>query len=379
MHILWRGFLGRSHSWAICGQNICRELIKLGHQVDMFSTNGLQYFPDDLRPNLIGWAEEGSRQLNGRLPTNNYDFAISYTQPGNWQAYLSHGKIKFGIWTTEVSGIGSLPPHFVSAYQATTKILAPSSFSRNVYLENSVPSDRVEVVPHGYSDEFISRSDTYPLKSNRRCKFLITLGQIHRRKNIKGILEAYGRAFSNIDDVVLVAKLNLREPKFPFEENWDVLYSEFKRKFPKAAPIEVIGGFVPFVSDLHRATDAYICLSNGEGFNIPALNSLVSNKLLIVPEYGGHRDFCDATNSLLVRGEMVKAPMQYQYWQPSPKAMMFQPDVEHAAELMRSVYQNTIPLQSKLLANTEDIRNHYSWKSVAEQITKLAELELCRI
>jgi len=370
------GFASKNHSWSLVAQNICRELIRLGHQVDMFSTNGLQHFPEDLKPNLIGWTEEGSNIINGKLPVNSYELSLSYTAPHNFQRYLTHGKIKFGIWTTELSGKGSLPSHFVSAYKNTTKVLPPSSFSRDVYAENGVPFNHMEIVPHGYSDEFILRDEIYPLKTDRKCKFLTTIGQIHRRKNIKGILEAWGQAFTKDDDVVLVAKLNLKSPKFAFEENWDILYSDFKRKYPKAAPIEVVGGFVDNISDLHRAADAYICASFGEGFGIPSLNALISNQILIAPEHGGHRDFSNETNSLLIRGKIVPAPINFQYWQPSPRALMFQPDTAHLAELMRVVQRETNALKTKLLSNTQSIRDQYSWKSVAEQIVHLAQNEL---
>ena len=58
MKILWNGFASRNHSWSLVAQNICRSLIKFGHQVDIFSTNGIKYFPQDLKNNLIGYTEE---------------------------------------------------------------------------------------------------------------------------------------------------------------------------------------------------------------------------------------------------------------------------------------------------------------------------------
>ena len=101
MKVCWMGFLGKSHSWSIVGQSICRELIKLGHDVHLFSTNGLQYFPEDLKQNLIGYVEENSKNVTGRLPDKIYDVKLSYTCPINWQNYLNGGKNKLVCWVYE--------------------------------------------------------------------------------------------------------------------------------------------------------------------------------------------------------------------------------------------------------------------------------------
>ena len=53
MKVLWHGFCGKQHSWSVCAQNICRILKKLGHNVHMFSTNGDQHFPEDLRESFF--------------------------------------------------------------------------------------------------------------------------------------------------------------------------------------------------------------------------------------------------------------------------------------------------------------------------------------
>jgi len=86
MKILWKGFCSKNHSWSHCAQNICRKFKDYGHQVDMFSTNGLEFFPDDLRDNLIGFAEEGSasQREQNQTVSNEYDLAISYTAMIHW-------------------------------------------------------------------------------------------------------------------------------------------------------------------------------------------------------------------------------------------------------------------------------------------------------
>ena len=110
MKICWYGFLGKSHSWSIVGQNICRQLKKHGHEVDMFSTNGLEYFPKDLKENLKGFVEEQHGltygQLNSKIDVcldKTYDMQLSYTALKNFPYYFKRGnKNRFGIWNYEL-------------------------------------------------------------------------------------------------------------------------------------------------------------------------------------------------------------------------------------------------------------------------------------
>src|SRR6185369_2000968 len=107
MKICWFGFLGKNHSWSIVAQNISRELVKLGHKVDLFSTNGDLHFPDDLRPYLKGFVKEGEPisidMLNSKLEET-YDMQLSYTALSNFCNYFLRGdKNRFGIWNYETT------------------------------------------------------------------------------------------------------------------------------------------------------------------------------------------------------------------------------------------------------------------------------------
>ena len=75
--VLIRQFLGKNHSWSVCGWGIARGLLQLEHGVDLFSTDGIQHLPADLKPHLIGYTEENQPEVIGRVPDNSYDASIS--------------------------------------------------------------------------------------------------------------------------------------------------------------------------------------------------------------------------------------------------------------------------------------------------------------
>lgn len=377
MKILIRQFLGKNHSWAHVGWNLATAFIKKGHRVDLFSTDGIEHLPAHLRSNLIGyWEENHPEKLFGRLPDPVYDCQLSYTMMRNFPTYLANGtKNRFGIWSYEWRGPNVLPDGFAKHYKSCDKLLPPSTFSKDGFMESGVPSGAMEVVPHGVSERFITGTDVYPLKTDKKFKVLCCIAQPHERKNIPGILEAWGRAFTNQDDVVLVMKVVQKNATNPMEVNFSESLKSFKKKYPKHAEILVLKDFIDDISPLFRACNAFLSLSLAECFLIPALEALVSKKITIVSAKGGQSDFCNASNSLLVPGKDARANPRGMYWNNGSKnnAIVFQPDIDAASELLRQAHREEQILLQKFAPEFEKIRQEYTWDNAAQKV-----LDLCR-
>lgn len=381
MKILWKGFCGKQHSWSICAQNISRSFKKYNHDLDLFSTNGIEHFPEDLKENLLGYYVDdkvkikdkivNKRKIVGEDVIRQYDMQLSYSAMNNWSQYLSHGKKnRFGIWNYD----GSIIPNGWAKYYKFSDMMLPSSeFSKNVFLKNGVPQQVMKVIPHGVNEEFLVESNSkYEIKTDRKYKFLINIAQLHTRKNIDGILNAWGEAFTNFDDVVLIAKLNIKKPFYPFEVNWNELFLNFKKKYQNHAPVIIINEFISNIADLYRACDIHLSLSHVECFHIPSLESMMLGKITIASNYGGNVDFMNKENSLLVDGKICRAPLNYQYWEPTVQAEMFQPDLKHAVELMRLAVSDYDNLSNKFKHNLSSLKDIYTWDNVAKQILELS-------
>ena len=153
MKICWFGFLGKNHSWSIVAQNISRELITMGHHVDLFSTNGISNFPEDLKGNLKGFSEEGQKytpeeyavKVSNKLERN-YDMQLSYTAMHNFQHYFIRGNTnRFGIWNYETT---ILPKSFAKYSLCVDKVIPSSQFSKKIFTDNGIPESRQVVIPH---------------------------------------------------------------------------------------------------------------------------------------------------------------------------------------------------------------------------------------
>ena len=378
MNICWFGYLARNMSWSIVGQNICRELIKKGHQVDMFSTNGTNLFPDDLKPYLRGSFEAGQQiaptdftRVTNAVLQQKYDMQLSYTAFRNFKEYFNRGNSnRFGIWNYETT---ILPKSFAKAYLYVDKILPSSNFSKKIFMENGIPEDKQVVIPHGIHLDRFNEVEPYQLKTKKRYKILANIAQPHLRKNIPGLLESYGKAFTNKDDVCLVLKISRKSPQPVFDVNFSDIYKDFCHKYKSHAEIEIVDTFITDIESIYRAVDIVFTMTHAECFWMPGLEGFAANKIVISPNYGGQLDFMNKDNSFLIEGKEMRAPNSMQYWEPSPYAKVFNPNIDHAAEVLREAVNKYDYYHSKFSPLMKEAVGNYTWSKVVDKIVNLCE------
>jgi glycosyltransferase involved in cell wall biosynthesis len=375
MKILIKQFLGKLHSWSIIGWNIASSLIKLGHEVHLFSTDGIVHLPNHLKPYLIGYVEENiPNKIYGKYHDRVYDCQISYTAMKNFPFYLCNGnKNRFGIWCYEWSGKNVLPTGFAKNYKFVDRLLPPSTHAKQVFLDSGIPENIMTIIPHGISDDFFNDNSVYELNTNKKFKVLCNIAQPHLRKNIPSIFEAWGKAFNKKDDVVLVMKIALKNNENYGEVNFNSILDFFNKKYPDHADVLIINEFIPNISSLYRACNAFFSMSFAESFLIPALEALALNKLVIVGAGGGQVDFCNENNSLLINGKNIRANPKMMYWEPKINATVFEPNIEHAAEQLQFAFKNEQQLLNKFSESFASIRNDYTWDKCTQKILSLCK------
>ena len=372
MDICWLGYLGRNHSWSIIAQNISRQLIKMGHKVDLFSTNGLQYFPEDLKDNLRGYIEENAQgnfnTLIGSKLKSNYDLKLSYTSLLNFSKYFNkNDKNKFGIWNYETT---ILPKGFAKNYKYVDKVLPSSNFSKKIFTDNGIPDDNQVVIPHGISLERIK--DKCPLKTSKKYKILGVFGQIHLRKNLPGLLEAYGKAFNKNDDVCLVLKISTGQSNVPSIDFKKIL-SSWKNKYKNYPEIEVIDQYIGDLDPLYNACDVIITLSFAECFWMVGLEGMAADKIIVSPRYGGQLDYLNDENSILIDGKEIRADLNMQYWESSPYAKVFEPNLDQAATKLKELINNYEDYHKSFSPKMQEMLPNYTWDKITQSIINLCK------
>jgi len=353
--IKWQGYIGKNHSWSTVARSISTELIRAGYSVDLISTNGTEFIPDDLKP-----------YLKGKPSSEDYSVQLTYTAMKNFPMFLKHGtKNRFGIWCYEFAGKNALPTGFAKNYKYTDLILAPSNFSKQIFIDSGVPDQHIKVIPHGAD---IPCTEPYPLKTKKKVKILANIAQPHLRKNITGLLKCFGMAFTKRDDVVLVLKTTLARPAMSFDIDIQKDLSSFYKHYPEHAELELITEFIPQISSLYKACDVTFTMSHCEAYWVPGLEALVAGNVVVAPRYGGQLDFLNDDNSILIGGKIVPAPARALYYEAKPSTYWFEPDLNDAVDRLRFAVANLSALKARVAGISTE---RYSWCSVTDQIMKL--------
>ncbi len=86
------------------------------------------------------------------------------------------------------------------------------------------------------------------------------------------------------------------------------------------------------------ACDCYVSLHRSEGFGLTLAEAMAIGKPVIGTGYSGNVDFMNAENSYLVDYTIARVGPDCEIY--PPEGEWAEPSVEHAAELMRSVYED---------------------------------------
>jgi glycosyltransferase involved in cell wall biosynthesis len=164
--------------------------------------------------------------------------------------------------------------------------------------------------------------------------FLFTyhMMSVMERKNPKGLIRAFKRAFRPEEPVRLVLKSSFGD-RHPGQ----------MRELHEAAAganITIIDAiFNPDeVLSLMDACDAYISLHRSEGLGLTMAEAMLMGKPVIATNFSGNVDFMDESNSLLVPYKLVKLGKPIPPYDADLE--WAEPSEAHAAEWMRRVYEN---------------------------------------
>jgi glycosyltransferase involved in cell wall biosynthesis len=127
------------------------------------------------------------------------------------------------------------------------------------------------------------------------------------------------------------------------------------------------------VGALLATCDSYVSLHRSEGFGFTMAEAMLLGKPTVATGYSGNLDFMTAENSFLVRFERVALDRDYP---PYPTGGAWaQPSEEHAAELMRHVFEDRADAAAVAARGRETVARFLSREAAAQRMTaRLAEI-----
>lgn len=180
------------------------------------------------------------------------------------------------------------------------------------------------------------------------------------RKNPLGIIRAFRKAFSSSENVRLVLKSTNSEQDRAMERKIAATIGD--------ARVTTIGTYISRgeVNGLINSCDCYVSLHRSEGFGLTLAEAMLLQKPVIATAWSGNMDFMTNTNSYPVQYHLTKIKKQdgpYKVGQ-----LWADPEIDHAANLMRNVYLNQEEALRKGQQAALDIEKKYSAKAVSVSI-----------
>ncbi|GBQ98073.1 glycosyltransferase [Acetobacter nitrogenifigens DSM 23921 = NBRC 105050] len=278
-----------------------------------------------------------------------HDVTIIHTQPEPFfndayqRADLAQkfpGAYKVAYWYWEFDQI---PDYWATTAQKVDEVWTATEFvasglrkKLNVPVKTLFPGVRI--------GKFTRRSrSVFGLKGEEGDRFCFLfsfhMGSIMERKNPIGLIKAFQAAFQVHEPVDLVIKTT----SFG---RFDTQVAEL-RQLSRGSNIVVIDKTMTPDENLAlmAACDSYVSLHRSEGLGLTMAEAMLLGKPVIATGYSGNMDFMDHENSLLVDYELVSLGTEIPPY--SASYYWANPSVEHAATLMRRLYER--PEDAKLL------------------------------
>jgi glycosyltransferase involved in cell wall biosynthesis len=277
-----------------------------------------------------------------------------------------------GMWWWEVD---VLPQRWLRAFDLVDEVWVGSSFVADALAAISpvpvvhvpLPVPKPVAAPDGRSELGLP-DDTFLFG------FVYDYRSVAARKNPLGLVEAFRRAFddSRSDDVGLVMKTLDGKGS---DEHAAVLAAAVGD--PR---ISFIDGNVPVAlkNALIRELDCYVSLHRSEGFGLTIAEAMVLGTPVIATDYGGSRDYATAFNAALV--DHVPVPIGPGNDPYPADAVWAEPDLDHAAALMRAAVDDAQALHDRAVRARSDVPEHHApevaGRVMAERLARVLNLPL---
>jgi len=243
------------------------------------------------------------------------------------KTFWAERNIGYWVWETQ-----ELPWKYKSAEELFDEIWTPSAYSAEA-IKRTVEKP-VYVVPHALDLTTLDNAKVSRKKFNLPEEgilfgFIFDPSSVMERKNVRGLIEAFKRAFSPKEKCYLILKSNgTLGVNYEYEnlkllaEGHNIIFIEETWEKEK-------------VYDLLATMDVYVSLHRAEGFGLTCAEAMALGKPVIATGYSGNLEFMNKDNSVLVPYKLIETERPYG---PYPAGTIWaEPDLDFAADAMRKM------------------------------------------
>ena len=375
IHIEWRSEISAiAGKYSELARNLLKPLMKGGAQIKI--TPDESYLPPHVKIE-----DERLREMvvdSQKIPESN--IKVNQCIPSRFVP--EKGKINVGYITWETT---KLPKDWASHINNTCDHLITSSESiKEVAEESGVTIPSSVVAPCIDSELWKPEGENIEINGIEPddVKFLYTANFIPR-KNLEDLVLSFCVAFHNVSDAVLIIKTygsqNSPNQQKSIRQGIQSMKSKVKG-FTHAPKIIVLDELLSEeqLIKITRFSDVYVTSSKGEGANLPLLQSMSMEKLVVANNFLSHNEYLNEDNSILY--DYTLRPC----WDTvnplyTSDQMWCSPDIESFIQKLQFAYSSIKSGTHKhLMKNArETVKNQFSpdknAKTFAELIRKLSK------
>ena len=237
------------------------------------------------------------------------------------------------VWETD-----RLPRHWPALLNQADHLMVPTEWNRKIFLENGVTVP-ISVVPHIVVDPTAGGqgAGSLAIDIDDETTVFSVVGRWDRRKDHERTIEAYLRAFTGDDPVLLVVKVDSAKLSwFDSTPVFDIARLVGRRSNPADVHLAVDTWSAAQMAALHARTDCHVMLSHGEGWGLTLSEAVASGCPVITTGWGAPVEWMGTDVPALVDYELasVDVPGSESYTDDQRWAVA---DTDHAVELLREV------------------------------------------
>lgn len=268
-------------------------------------------------------------------------------------------KYNIGVWAWELS---TLPKNLARNEKYYNEIWVLSNFvSESVSKSLSIPVVKVPSPIKFDKSKFVRNKTKFGFNEEDFVfLFIFDFYSVFERKNPLATIKAFQQAFRNNEKVKLVLKCI----------NGEKFSSDFKKlkQFCESKNITLMDKHMDRdeILSLIATCDCYVSLHRSEGFGLTIAEAMCAKKPVIATAYGGNTDFMNINNSFPVKYQLVELGKDYG---PYKKENFWaEPDIEHAASLMKYVFENHEESSKIAKKGFEFIQENFSPNVIGQRI-----------
>lgn len=291
-----------------------------------------------------------------------------FIQRHGWDLFKNRYNIGLVFWETSRAS-----RQYLDAWSYLDEIWTTSRFMQDILMPIvSVPVYHIpQPLELNYSKRITNKIAAGITHGRFTFLFFFSFSSTLARKNPEAIIEAFQLAFPDKNHPVQLIIKSTDASLFPEESQ------TLQKKMAGDSRLIWIDQLMDEQSrfDLMDSCDCYISLHRSEGFGFTLAEAMLLGKPVIGTGYSGNMDYMNDDNSYLCSYRFVRVGKGNKSY--PARGIWAEPNIDHAAGLMRRVEENREEAMVKGGKGRDFIQTHHNFNRVGAVITqRLASIQL---